>query len=223
MNEMNHVDSIINKINVEKIQVKTIIIEYRGSKDICLHRCVGDTGVSLSPAYYKRIESHFISLEQQLFKFFGTLPKESVKVTISVNSRGDFDLESLQIEIATTIKDHVGLVNKVTRLSKSSMKYAELLHEVRIHGNQCELSYVTAFLVTSLDDLIYVAENPVVHPNLKNDWAHVLRKALDESKRTFTYERILPCIDGMLEWDPAEICLQIHQMGYLATKGGIAR
>ena len=222
MNEMNHMDSIINKIYVEKIQVKEIIFEYRGSKDTCLHRCIGDPGVHLSPAYFKRVENYFISLEEQLFKFFITLAYETVKVKVPVNDSGEFDFDSLSIEITTTVKDNKGLVNKVNKLSKTLMGYAELFHELRIHGNQGDITHLTAMLVTSLDELLYIAEQPIIHPDLKKDWAQVIRKAQDESKRTYNYERLLPCIDGTLEWDSAEICLQIHQSSYLA-KGGIAK
>lgn len=223
MNDMNHIESIIDKIYVEKIQVKQLIFEYRGVKDICLHRCVGESDVVLSPAYFKRIETQFNSLEQHLLKFFSTLTSEVVIVKIPVKSSGDFDIESLQIEITTTLKNHKPFVNKIARLNRTCMRYAELLHEVRIHGNQSELSHLTAFLVTSLDELLYSAEQPVVQPKLKEDWAQVLRKAQSEARRTFNYERVLPCIDGLLEWDTAEICLQIHQLRYLSKKGGIAK
>lgn len=212
---------LANEIFTQRIDARIIELEYRRGSNTCLKRVYGEAEkVALTSSYVKQLENQLNTLDEELLPLFNSSIRSHFKVKVRIKSNGEFDLENLKLEIRVDFSKCDGVNDIMRRVRKNLLPFAENINSVQVFGNKHVLTYSLADMMISLENLIMILEDkePIIAPRAEVDWGLFYRHAITYAKDSFNYDLKVPCIEGELLWDTAEICVQVQDEDYLKRK-----
>lgn len=210
---------LANDIFSKRMDAKVIELEYRGGNNTCLKRAYGELDkVILADSYVRHLENQLNYLDEQLLPIFSSSLRNHFKVKVQIKPNGEFDFDNLRLEIRVDFQKCTGFSQMLTRVEKAFLPFAENINAVQIFGNNHKLTYSLADMLISLEDLKLSIEEPLISPRAATEWGIVYQQAYSYAKDTFNYDVKVPCVEGELLFDTAQVCVQVQQTGYIDKK-----
>lgn len=196
---MDNLHTVLNKIQMQQLYLKSYTIEYRSTSKKFFSYPSGKPFYTLAPSYYENINAQLEKLHS-----YATMLRKICKYTffleVKFDEKGNLDFEHIQTTItAHFIKKGLTIPERTVTPLKSLLPFAEYIYEMRLLGREYQLTNCEVKMTLSEEELELVCEDPLIAPKAQRDWQNIIRKIETKfAKYEHNCDITIPCIDGEL-------------------------
>jgi len=204
---MNKIIDILSHIKNNRIYLKSVRYEYRHN-NLCLHRKPqGTLDYALSEAYYETIRKE-LDVVEEIVQKLSTVIQSNFKVDIKVLPNGKFDFDHVHIQVSRSFveKDSNGKYPQSHALMVHDtlfniLVFADCIHDVHLYSTNYRLSHCEVFLVTDMEDLLYMMENISIPNKCFEQWNHAIKQFQQFTRNHYACSMNIPCDEGELSFE----------------------
>ena len=191
---------ICDHIRNENVMVKEMEFDYNEKNNTLITRAEVATSFSLSTPFIDSIEQQLNQLREEIIVPLINQVKFNFTLKIKVDTSGKFLFDDMAIIFKIDCKKRESLHDTFRVPFRVLIPFTEYIDFLSLRGRKYELAVIEAEVNVNRIDLLDILENPIVGPTAKAQWYNFAVEAINEAKKEYKLDVIIPVKEGEVTW-----------------------